>query len=286
MKLIRYPTAEAFLDAAEPTLMQEEAKNNLILGIPQQVATGRKYGAEPVYFLSVHDAHQLVAAAIRTPPYNLILHCEEDRLEALDRIAVHLIDEGEELPGAHGTVEAVDAFAEAWTKRTGTTARVFMSQRVYCLREVTPPSDVPGKMRWAQETDVATLAQWFLGFFHEAVPEDPPTDPEESARRFLARGRLAVWETDDIVSMAGSSRGSKNGATVSAVYTPPGHRGCGYASACVAALSQSMLDEGSSFCTLYTDLSNPTSNKIYQNVGYRPVADFAMIAFETGKEAS
>jgi len=285
MKLIRYPTAAAFLDAAEPALMQEEAKNNLILGIPQQVAAGREYGAEPPYFLSVHDTHQLVAAAIRTPPYNLILHCHENHLEALDRIAEYLIDEGEKLPGAHGTVEATDAFAEAWTKRTGTTARVFMSQRVYCLRQVTPPANVPGRMRWAEESDVPTLARWFLGFFHEAVPEDPPNDPEESARRFLARGRLAVWDTDGIVSMAGSSRGSKNGATVSAVYTPPEHRGRGYASACVAALSQSMLDAGSSFCTLYTDLSNPTSNKIYQDVGYRPVADFAMIAFESEEDA-
>ena len=78
--------------------------------------------------------------------------------------------------------------------------------------------------------------------------------------------------------MAGSSRGTPNGATISAVYTPPEHRGNGYASACVAALSQWLLDDGKHFCTLYTDLSNPTSNKIYQNVGYHRIADCAMIA--------
>jgi len=280
MKLIRYATASGFLKAAEPTLIVDEAKNNLILGIAEQVATGRDYGAEPPYFLSVHERDRIIAAAIRTPPYNLILYCDEDRRDALDRIADHLVDEEERLPGAHGTIEVVEAFADAWKERTGQVARAVMSQRVYCLTEVTPPTSVPGRMRWAEERDVPTLATWFLGFTQEAVPEDPPADPEANVRRFMSRGSLGVWETDDIVSMAGSSRGSKNGSTVSAVYTPPENRGNGYASACVAALSQAMLDAGSAFCTLYTDLSNPTSNKIYQNVGYRPVADFAMIAFE------
>jgi hypothetical protein len=80
--------------------------------------------------------------------------------------------------------------------------------------------------------------------------------------------------------MAGSSRGPTNGATVSVVYTPARNRRHGYASACVAALSQSLLDDGYRFCTLYTDLSNPTSNKIYQNVGYRPIEDCTMITFD------
>jgi len=279
MKLIRYPTAEAFLTAVEPTLMADEAKNNLILGIAGQVAVGRSYGEGQPYFLSVHDEDRVVAAAIRTPPYNVILYCDPDRRDALERIADHLLDEGEQLPGAHGTVDVVGAFAETWTARTGRAARVSMSQRVYCLTEVTAPVDVPGRMRWAEEQDVPTLAKWFLGFIQEAVPEDPPADPEANVRRFMSRGALGVWETDHIVSMAGSSRGSKNGSTVSAVYTPRENRGKGYASACVAALSQAMLDAGSAFCTLYTDLSNPTSNKIYQNVGYQPVADFAMYEF-------
>ena len=54
----------------------------------------------------------------------------------------------------------------------------------------------------------------------------------------------------------------------------PEFRGRGYASNCVAALTQKMLDQGRKFCFLYTDLSNPTSNKIYQQIGYRPVCDW------------
>jgi predicted GNAT family acetyltransferase len=279
MNLRTYPNANAFLAAAEVPLLRDEAKNNLILGIARAVLGGRRYGEEPPYFLTVHDQDALIAAAIRTPPYNLILYCDEGRLEALELIADHLMDAGGDLPGAHGTVATVSAFSKTWASRTGVERHVEMAQRVYCLTEVTAPRDVPGAMRWAEEGDVETLVKWFAGFCAEAVPSDPPLDPRRNVRQFMSSGLLGVWEKDGIVSMAGSSRGSKNGATVSAVYTPPEHRGNGYASACVAALSQTLLDRGSAFCTLYADLANPTSNKIYQRVGFCPVADCAMYAF-------
>ena len=63
------------------------------------------------------------------------------------------------------------------------------------------------------------------------------------------------------------------------VYTPPELRGHGYASAVVAALSQRLLDAGHQYCALYTDLANPTSNSIYQKIGYTPVSDAVEYAF-------
>jgi len=41
----------------------------------------------------------------------------------------------------------------------------------------------------------------------------------------------------------------------------------------VAGVSQHLLDGGRIFCTLFTDLANPTSNHIYQAIGYEPVCD-------------
>lgn len=284
MKLTTHTTANGFLDAALQPLLREEEKNTLILGISMRVRDGRKYGEEAPFFITVHDGDELIAAAIRTPPYNMILHCEDNQLDALDAIAGHLIESGHPLPGVNGTVEIASAFAEKWRQRTNQPAFVRMSQRIYTLTEVFPPTNVNGHMRWAQEEDVATLGKWFLGFCEEAEPDAPPANPEENVRRFMKTGKLAVWDNDGMVSMTGSSRGTPNGATVSAVYTPPEHRGNGYASGCVAALSQWLLDDGNHFCTLYTDLSNPTSNKIYQNVGYRPVIDCAMVMFDEEKE--
>ena len=79
--------------------------------------------------------------------------------------------------------------------------------------------------------------------------------------------------------MIGKTRPSENGISVGPVYTPPEQRGRGYATHLTAAFSQHLLDAGYRFCTLFTDLANPTSNSIYQQIGYRAVCDFAMITF-------
>jgi predicted GNAT family acetyltransferase len=72
---------------------------------------------------------------------------------------------------------------------------------------------------------------------------------------------------------------------ISLVYTPPDLRQRGYATACVASLSQMLLDEGWQFCTLFTDLANPTSNSIYRKIGYKPVGDFHDYLFITAGTA-
>lgn len=279
MRLTSYKEAEAFLDVALPVLLRNEEKNNLIVGVATQVREGRQYGEEPPLFLTVDDADEVIAAAIRTPPYNMILHCEDGQFGALEVIADHLIDAGHMLPGANGTAEVAELFSKIWHERTGQSTAILMSQRAYSLIEVIWPKNVPGQMRWAREDDLPTLMKWFLGFCGEAVPDDPPENPEKNVRRFIDKCNLAIWEDHEMVSMVGNARETPNGATIGPVYTPPEHRGNGYASACVAAMSQAMLDRGRRFCTLYTDLSNPTSNKIYHNVGYRPIVDCAMYAF-------
>ena len=80
--------------------------------------------------------------------------------------------------------------------------------------------------------------------------------------------------------MAAVGGPTPNGDRISWVYTPPALRGRGYASACVAALSQRLLDSGRRFCFLYTDLANPTANKLYQRIGYRQVIDASIYHFE------
>lgn len=79
--------------------------------------------------------------------------------------------------------------------------------------------------------------------------------------------------------MAGAGGRTPNGIRISAVYTPPDLRCRGYASALTAAVSQDQLNRGRRFCFLFTDLANPTSNKIYQEIGYRPVCDYDLYRF-------
>ena len=120
------------------------------------------------------------------------------------------------------------------------------------------------------------MLEWFVAFGVEALGED--IDPQATARSVDAylttEGMsLYLWEDEKPVSMAGRSRPTPNGATVNYVFTPPEHRRKGYASACVAALSQLLLDAGCRYCFLFTDLADPTSNRIYKAIGYEPICD-------------
>jgi predicted GNAT family acetyltransferase len=131
-------------------------------------------------------------------------------------------------------------------------------------------------LRRAADRDVALVAEWAAGFVRDTGVD---TRPEEFGEHLLRAGGLYVWEDGVPRSMVGVNRTSTNGATIGAVYTPPELRGRGYASAAVAELSQRLLDAGRKFCTLYTDVANPTSNKIYRAVGFRPGPESVLIRF-------
>ncbi len=171
---------------------------------------------------------------------------------------------------------------------TGTGTRLGMAMRLFRLDAVDHPSGVPGRTRPAVDADFALIHRWLTAFNAEALPQEPQTDPADVIRRRLAEGGgMWFWEVDgEPVSFVLRSVLRPDElpglplAGVSGVYTPPEQRGHGYASANVAALSQLSLDEGCAAVTLMTDLANPTSNKIYQALGYRPVGDAQIWLFD------
>jgi predicted GNAT family acetyltransferase len=124
---------------------------------------------------------------------------------------------------------------------------------------------------------------WWAAFGAEALPDDHQDAARPIDARLNRPGLLWLWEVDgEPVSTAYLSPLAAQVSRVSGVYTPPDLRGRGYASACVATMSQRALDGGAVACMLYTDLANPTSNKIYQAIGYRPVADVQEWRFRQG----
>jgi predicted GNAT family acetyltransferase len=126
--------------------------------------------------------------------------------------------------------------------------------------------------------DLALVHRWYCEFRREAVHNDPlPT--LEGVRRVIEDEKVYLWADGEPVSLAARRRQLPHGASVGPVYTPPAMRGHGYATACVAALSQAILDAGAHFCTLFTNLANPTTNRIYQRIGYQPLCDFGEYSF-------
>ena len=144
-----------------------------------------------------------------------------------------------------------------------------MAQRIYQLSRVTNETRAAGHLREPNQSDDALLCEWRAAFSIDAEGMDPGQAREAAALPLPHSRRLLLWEVEGTaVSMAGFSGPTPNGIRVAWVYTPPENRGKGFAGACVAALSQSLLDDGRKFCFLYTDLANAISNHVYQKIGY------------------
>jgi uncharacterized protein len=281
MNLVHFSDIPAFVARASPFLLTHEAHNNLLLGISTELARNPStFGPKPPVMLMVEDERGVLLAAIQTPPNNLVLSHTEHR-EALDLLAATLAAEGYQLPGVQGARGDAEHFAQRWAALHGQQIAPAMDLRIYQLTAVQPPVAVPGQMRRATEADRPLLEAWFAAFHEEATPGGIASDKAAIVTRWLTSPSrfLALWENGEPVALAGATGPTPNGIRIGAVYTPPEHRRRGYASALVAALSQHQLDAGKRFCCLFTDLSNPTSNHIYQTIGYEPVVDIAELRF-------
>ena len=185
------------------------------------------------------------------------------------------------MPGVNGVVPEAEEFAARWVSATGTATRRARSMRMYATAAVTPVPATMGEMRAAGESDRGLLAEWAHAFVRETGLQGGPAELARSIdARFGADPGIVVWEADGTpVTMAGASVSSPGIARVGPVYTPAKHRRRGYATSLVAAWTDELLGRGIRRCALFTDLANPTSNSIYQAVGYRPVADAVEIDF-------
>jgi RimJ/RimL family protein N-acetyltransferase len=272
VELTRHETANAFLAHAGEFLGAREAEHNLILGLSSRLQVSPSLYGEPAYFAVVEQDGQVVGATMRTPPHNLILS-ELDDLAAIGPLLEDARAKFGSLPGVVGPKEAVAKFAAAWPAE----ARLEVAQRAFRADHVDPPTGVSGRMRDYERSDRELAASWMDAFAEEALPEAPPGTSEEfvDRREEDPDGGIVLWEDDDaVVSMAGFGGRTPNGIRIGPVYTPPELRGRGYASALTAAVTKRLLDGGLRFCFLFTDLANPTSNSIYQRIGYEPVSDF------------
>ena len=263
----------------EQTFRADEARHGLIYGIAERLATNPEYFVAAPYLATVHEAGQLAAAALMTPPHNLlVVTTADDPNPAFTLMARNLIDDGWQVRGVNGLSAWSHAFAHTWHTLTGATPIKQMELGVFELRQVFPPANVPGFMRPATEAELDLIVDWYATFQIDAHINEAPPLPENVLRRIHEQS-IYLWEHNGPVSLAAQGRRTHSSISVGPVFTPAALRGRGYASACVAALSQLILDEGWAFCTLFTDLANPTSNKIYQQVGYRPVCEFTDIRF-------
>jgi uncharacterized protein len=270
----RFRDAADFLGAAGGFLGAREAEHNLMLGLAGLLtANPYLYGPSP-YFAAVQLGGETVAAALRTPPHNLVLS-ETSAPAAVEALAGDIAEAFDELPGVVGPKDVSLRFAELWSRATGQRAQRAMANRAFRAETVRAPRAVSGSMRRAGADDRPLLIEWIAAFQDEAMGGHSHRSADDAVDEYLARtdGGVYLWEDGEPVSLAGYGGPTPNGIRIGPVYTPPAYRGRGYASALTAELTALLLSSGRRFCFLFTDLANPTSNRIYERIGYEPVTD-------------
>lgn len=282
MEVLRYDDPAAFRRDGAPVLLADAARNNLPLGILQVLQDQPE--VYPVFrlWLAVREGRPR-GLAMQTEPFNVLLAepLEEGAVEALAEAAV--FDAGP-LPGVTANLPWAERFAGRVATITGRTARRIIDEGVWELTAVVDAPLPSGAARVATHDDRGLLRRWIRAFDGEALPperarDDDRTDIEIDLRLAGRGGGIWLWEDGEPVSLAGHRDVPGVGSRIGPVYTPPEHRGRGYATRLVAELSADRLRLGDPACFLYTDLANPTSNAIYARVGYVRICDAVEYTF-------
>ncbi|HEY7850958.1 MAG TPA: GNAT family N-acetyltransferase [Ktedonobacterales bacterium] len=291
MRLRRYTDLPAYIDRVSPFLMQREAEHCLQLGILTTLLRGEMSNARAPFLTLVwgDTSGRVALVALATPPFNLILShpapLPDAALdEALLLVAAAAHDAAPDLPGVLGPDAVASRYVSRWEALTDQTAHAALSERIYRLERVTAPQGIAGEMRRIEEGDRPILREWLRAFSMEALgePDDPSVETQIDRRLRFESSGMYLWQVGaSPVSLAGYGGPTPHGARIGPVYTPPDARSHGYASALTAALSQTLLDAGRQFVFLFTDLANPTSNHIYQSIGYQPVSDVIEYRFDS-----
>ncbi|HEX6352985.1 GNAT family N-acetyltransferase [Actinophytocola sp.] len=236
---------------------------------------------EPIMATLHDDSGALVGAGFRTPPWPAIVSGLPTEPALLDTFIDRWLSDDPELPGVSGPRENAEALAQAWVRHTGGTVREERAMRLFRLGELTVPT-TSGRARNATEHDIDLLAGWRDDSQIEIFGrlKDPASGPAV-VRRMLEMGdSVVIWEDGGKpVSWAVASTPIGGMSRVGPVYTPPAHREHGYGAAVTAAVSRSAWHAGAHDVILFTDLANPTSNSIYQKIGYRQVYDSTELEF-------
>jgi predicted GNAT family acetyltransferase len=277
MQLHRFENIQAFYDRTQNYLLHYEAEHNLLLGISDSLLNYPDHYSNPPYLITVEQEGEVVAIAMRTLPHKLLLSKVQD-FAALKLIVQDVYRTQKDIPGVSGLVSESKVFIEEWRSLTQQPYELAMAMRIHQLTAVQPLAPVSGKLRPATQDDRSLLVKWYNAFLDEVMVL-LGEDAEQSVDSSLKRQTIYVWEDSIPVSFACGGRSGPQTGRIGPVYTPPEYRRKGYATACVATLSQHLLEQGCHRCFLFTDLANPTSNHIYQTIGYQPMCDWSDYSF-------
>lgn len=284
MQFVQYSDVGAFRERVETFLLSHEVMHNIIIGITSRLMNGEQ--SEDLFLGYVEDdTGEVIAATMSTALRGSILLSQIQNKDTIPLLVTAYSEAKNQIHSVEGLPKDSTYFAKLWQEHSGQSFYTLMELGFYRLDTVIMPLDISGQARLATQADFEILVAWLICFSNDTgLGNLTQEQAENNIRRKLDNpilGGIRIWmDNDEPVSMAAATRETLNGGNISLVYTPDRFRGHGYASAVTASLSQEILNAGKQFCCLTTDMSNPTSNKIYKAIGYQHVGNQRRINFE------
>jgi GNAT superfamily N-acetyltransferase len=294
MELRFYDDPGEFLEVAGSHLAEQPVLSTVMSSVASRIRDQRAAGVAwpegvPCWFAAFVDRGQVVSTAMRTAPFGdypaYLMPMSDDAAVLLART---LLDRDEPVLGANGALPAVQVFCEEMAQATGRRAAVERHTRLFELGQLKEPAETAGRLRPARLEEQELVTSWYDAFMDDAdeqagrpagssVHEAP--EPDEMRRR-IESGQIFVWEVDGVpLHVTAATEPAFGVSRVGPVYTPREHRGHGYASRAVYEVSRLLVERGARAC-LFTDQANPTSNKIYEALGYERLVDMANLRVE------
>lgn len=277
MEVKLHDSVDEFRAIAEPLYRRDPVVHTIELTLLE----ANKF-PDDTLLLTVSGDGACVGAALQTPPYPLASNAIP--VDAMDAVATQLVEWRPGLTGVRGTRSSAIAFADTWRRITGRVGTISTEERLYRLGTLQGPNGVRGMSRLATDNDRGLVVEWVELFFDEAFSHHRD---DAAGERFVdnanqAGHRFVLWDVDGTPASMAMLRVPASGVSrIGPVFTPLTMRGHGYGSAVTAAAAQLARCSGTTDVVLFADLANPTSNAIYQRIGFQAVVDSVRIDFVT-----
>ena len=273
MKLAKHNNINDFLLKNETLLLERESFHNLILGLAYSIRDKKIEVTGPLYYSILNESNQVIASALRSNDDRPFIVTEMSP-DAVDLLIKDLSKSKTSLKAVVGEEVTATYFRDQWTNLNKLNFKINIHLGVYECFKVILPKVILGDLIEATIEHKTILMEYIAGFQRDCFPQGPIAleNVEKLMKRHLDNRSIYLLLKDkEIVSMAANTRSTLNGGTISLVYTPPSLRGKGYASSVVALLASKVMNDGKKFASLFTDLTNPTSNSIYQKIGFNKI---------------
>jgi predicted GNAT family acetyltransferase len=273
MEILRYASAEEFLAVTQTFRGSDSLKTGLITSIATSVAEGKRT-YENYFWWAVIKDDGISGIAIRTVPFGYVFsHMDQESAHGLFSAISTEDPEANEFAGPKSVIDYLESISDREVSGSE-------SELIYANHELKSAPQI-GETRKANLDDFECVYSWMQEFMKETHLRS--FNLESIVRSALSEGRYTLLVDNGIpVSLGGNSDiqhfDKSSIARVGPIYTPERYRKSGYASAITSAITAELIAQGAT-PTLYTQADNPTSNKIYQEIGYTLIDQNRKIIF-------